>query len=89
MIGSVEAGAFENDSYRRVDLAQSLLAALWATGQRSFAKFLIAVKTNAAVFALVRIGGHPTPQSLWKSGLLSLPASHYSAPAIAMQDLLR
>jgi hypothetical protein len=62
VVGSVKAGAFEDDADRLEHLAQALLRAFRAAGQRSIAELLLAVKLDTTIFAPVSIDRHRTPR---------------------------
>lgn len=71
MVGSVEAGAFENDSNRLENLAQGLLTAFGAASQRWFAEALCLVEAHTTIFTPVGIYWHIKPL-LYKKNLTRL-----------------
>lgn len=58
MIGTVESGTFENNSYRRVNFVKRLLSAFRTFGQRVIGKMLKDVKLMTAGFTTISIGRH-------------------------------
>jgi len=58
MIGRVESGSLENDTYGQIHFAQRLLIAFWASRQGRIVKALLAFKLYSTIFAPVCINRH-------------------------------
>ena len=69
MVGRIESRPLEDDAHGRDQPAQRIFATLWAFGQRRIVEALIAIETESALIASVRI----------RRNSLSLATDHYKA----------
>ena len=86
MVSGVPARPLKDNSRRYEHFAELFLPTLRTAGQRLITEFLLALETNAATFAQIRINWHTTPRNcrgfelLWARSNYSLSVSGWQGP---------